>query len=51
MFVGYEPIRHWVMGIWLGNDDNSPTASSSALAAALWSDIIRTAGRESTKAS
>ena len=51
LFVGYEPSRHWVMGIWLGNDDNSPTASSSALAAALWSDIIRTAGRGSTKAS
>jgi peptidoglycan glycosyltransferase len=51
LFVGYEPSRHWVMGIWLGNDDNSPTASSSALAAALWSDIIRTAGRGSGKAS
>ena len=51
LFVGYEPSRHWVIGIWLGNDDNSPTASSSALAAALWSDIIRTAGRGSTKAS
>ena len=51
LFVGYEPSRHWVMGIWLGNDDNSPTASSSGLAAALWSDIIRTAGRGNTKAS
>ncbi|MAR05701.1 MAG: peptidoglycan glycosyltransferase [Cyanobium sp. NAT70] len=44
LFIGYEPSRHWVLGIWLGNDDNSPTASSSALAAGLWSDIIRAAG-------
>ena len=41
LFIGYEPSRHWVLGIWLGNDDNSPTASSSALAAGLWGDIIR----------
>ncbi len=45
LFVGYEPSRRWVMGIWLGNDDNSPSASSSALAASLWADIIRAAGR------
>ena len=45
LFVGYEPSRHWVLGIWLGNDDNSPTSSSSALAASLWADIIRAAGR------
>ena len=44
LFIGYEPSRHWVLGIWLGNDDNSPTASSSALAAVLWGDIIRAAG-------
>jgi hypothetical protein len=31
LFIGYEPSRHWVLGIWLGNDDNSPSASSSAL--------------------
>ena len=47
LFIGYEPSRHWVLGIWLGNDDNSPTASSSALAAVLWGDIIRAAGRGS----
>lgn len=41
LFVGYEPRRHWVMGIWLGNDDNSPTGASSALAAQLWGEIIR----------
>ena len=45
LFVGYEPSRQWVMGIWLGNDDNSPSTSSSALAASLWADIIRAAGR------
>ncbi len=47
LFIGYEPGRHWVMGIWLGNDDNRPTGSSSALAAGLWSDIIRAAGNGS----
>jgi len=44
VYVGYEPRRHWVMGIWLGNDQNKPTAGSSAVAAALWSDIIRASG-------
>ena len=44
LYVGYEPRRHWVIGIWLGNDDNSPTQASSALAAGLWSEIIRTGG-------
>ena len=47
LFVGYEPSRHWVMGVWLGNDDNSPTGASSALAAELWGEIIRSAGRGS----
>ncbi len=47
LFIGYEPSRNWVLGIWLGNDDNSPSASSSALAASLWSRIIRAAGRGS----
>jgi len=45
LFIGYEPSRHWVLGIWLGNDDNSPSASSSALAASLWGEIMRSAGR------
>ena len=47
LFVGYEPSRHWVLGVWLGNDDNTPTGASSALAAELWSEIIRSAGRGS----
>jgi penicillin-binding protein 1A len=41
LFVGYDPERHWVMGVWLGNDDNRPTRASSALAASLWGEIIR----------
>ncbi|MFN9531904.1 MAG: penicillin-binding transpeptidase domain-containing protein, partial [Cyanobacteriota bacterium] len=41
VFVGFDPTRQWVMGIWLGNDDNAPSQASSALAAALWSEIIR----------
>ncbi|MEB3234320.1 MAG: transglycosylase domain-containing protein [Cyanobacteriota bacterium] len=44
LFIGFDPARHWVVGIWLGNDDNSPTRASSALAAALWSEIIAAAG-------
>ena len=43
LFVGFEPRRRWVMGVWMGNDDNSPTRASSSLAAALWADIVRTA--------
>ena len=43
LFVGYEPERHWVVGIWLGNDDYSPSNASSATAAGLWSEIIRAA--------
>ena len=42
--VGFDPGRHWVMGIWLGNDDNSPTRASSSLAASLWGEIVRAAG-------
>jgi membrane peptidoglycan carboxypeptidase len=41
VFVGFDPARKWVMGVWLGNDDNKPSQASSALAASLWSEIIR----------
>ena len=44
LFVGFEPSRQWVIGIWLGNDENAPTRGSSAMAAALWSEIIRASG-------
>ena len=40
-FIGFLPQRHWVMGIWLGNDNNAPTHASSALAATLWAEIVR----------
>ena len=49
-FIGYEPKRHWVMGVWLGNDDNSPTGQTSAVAAGLWRDIMKTAGQGSADA-
>ncbi|MEL6161313.1 MAG: transglycosylase domain-containing protein [Cyanobacteria bacterium J06627_32] len=35
-FIGYVPQDTLVSGIWLGNDDNSPTYGSSAQAADLW---------------
>ncbi|MFM7732682.1 MAG: transglycosylase domain-containing protein, partial [Cyanobium sp.] len=41
LFVGFMPSRHWTMGVWLGNDDNSPSSANSALAASLWGEIIR----------
>jgi membrane peptidoglycan carboxypeptidase len=41
LFVGAVPDRHWVMGVWLGNDDNTPSRSSSHLAAELWGQIVR----------
>jgi membrane peptidoglycan carboxypeptidase len=44
LFVGYEPSRNWVIGIWLGNDDNQPTSGSSSLAAGLWGEIARASG-------
>jgi len=44
LFVGFEPKRQWVIGVWLGNDDNRPTRGSSALAASLWADLVRSTG-------
>ncbi len=38
------------MGVWLGNDDNSPTGQTSAVAAGLWRDIMQTAGQGSADA-
>jgi membrane peptidoglycan carboxypeptidase len=35
-FVGFVPRANLATGIWLGNDDNSPTTGSSAQAAQLW---------------
>ncbi|YAI81548.1 MAG: PBP1A family penicillin-binding protein [cyanobacterium endosymbiont of Rhopalodia sterrenbergii] len=40
-FVGYVPSQNLVTGVWLGNDDNSPTRGSSSQAAALWRDYMK----------
>ncbi|HEY9650599.1 MAG TPA: transglycosylase domain-containing protein [Coleofasciculaceae cyanobacterium] len=40
-FIGFIPSRQLVTGIWLGNDNNSPTRGSSAQAAQLWSKYMR----------
>lgn len=41
-FVGYLPNQQLVTGIWLGNDDNTPTNGGyGALAAQLWGDYMR----------
>ncbi len=39
-FVGFVPSPPLVTGIWLGNDDNSPTSGSSGEAANLWGDYM-----------
>lgn len=40
-FIGYIPSRQIVTGIWLGNDNNSPTSGSSGQAAQLWGNYMR----------
>ena len=40
-FIGYIPNQEIVTGIWLGNDNNSPTRGSSGQAAALWGSYMR----------
>ena len=39
-FIGYIPSQELVTGVWLGNDDNTPTAGGSANAAQLWGDYM-----------
>lgn len=39
-FVGFVPSRELVTGVWLGNDDNTPTDGSSAQAATVWGDYM-----------
>ena len=39
-FIGYVPNQRLVTGVWLGNDDNTPTYGSSADAAQLWADYM-----------
>ena len=40
-FIGYLTKRNLVTGVWLGNDDNSPTQGSSSQAAALWGSYMQ----------
>lgn len=40
-FIGYLPSRHLTAGVWLGNDNNSPTQGSSAQAASLWGKYLK----------
>ena len=40
-FIGSIPSRQLVTGIWLGNDNNSPTSGSSGQAAQLWGNYMR----------
>lgn len=40
-FIGFVPSRQLVTGVWLGNDNNSPTNGSSAQATQLWSNYMR----------
>ncbi|MEB3309550.1 MAG: PBP1A family penicillin-binding protein [Snowella sp.] len=42
-FIGLIPQRNLVTGIWLGNDNNSPTRGSSAQAASLWGTYMKSA--------
>ncbi|MFM8003455.1 MAG: penicillin-binding transpeptidase domain-containing protein, partial [Dolichospermum sp.] len=39
-FIGFIPSRQLVTGIWLGNDNNSPTYGSSGQAAQLWGNYM-----------
>jgi membrane peptidoglycan carboxypeptidase len=41
-FIGFVPGQNLLTGIWLGNDDNTPTSGSSGQAAALWGRFMRT---------
>ncbi len=40
-FIGSVPGRGLTTGVWLGNDDNSPTRGSSGQAATVWGDYMR----------
>ncbi|MEY4517414.1 MAG: hypothetical protein RLZZ499_13, partial [Cyanobacteriota bacterium] len=42
-FIGYFQDQDFVTGIWLGNDDNSPTNGSSYQAASLWGKYMKQA--------
>jgi penicillin-binding protein 1A len=40
-FIGYIPSRNLLTGIWLGNDNNTPTSGSSGQAASIWHDYMQ----------
>ena len=40
-FIGFIPSRQLVTGVWLGNDNSSPTYGSSGQAARLWGNYMR----------
>ena len=40
-FIGYIPSRHLVTGVWLGNDKPQSTQGSSAQAAQLWGNYMK----------
>ncbi len=40
-FIAFVPGRQLATGIWLGNDNNSPTNGSSAQAAQLWGEYMK----------
>ncbi|HLP91933.1 MAG TPA: transglycosylase domain-containing protein [Nostocaceae cyanobacterium] len=44
-YIGFIPRQRLVTGIWLGNDNNSPTSGSSAQAAQLWGNYMRRVAR------
>ena len=39
-FIGFIPDKKIVTGVWLGNDDNSPTKGSSGQAAQVWGNYM-----------
>ncbi|WP_309736796.1 transglycosylase domain-containing protein [Chamaesiphon sp. OTE_75_metabat_556] len=39
-FIGFIPNKNVTTGVWLGNDDNSPTKGSSAQAAQVWANYM-----------
>ncbi len=45
LFIGYSPKMKLLTAIWMGNDDNTATRGSSALAAELWGRFMTKAGK------
>jgi membrane peptidoglycan carboxypeptidase len=41
LFIGFIPSRQIVTGVWLGNDNSTPTSGSSGQAARLWGNYMR----------